>query len=809
MEREGLIDSTSLVIRRTQSEPNGPELPKCEPTFLPSDSSMLTQPSTSINCQLDIKLENSASEEIHLENSSFPVSGTMSERSTFDDSSEQAGNFFAASSPSLMSFSHSSSQQPGGQDSSTRTNQVSVNPTVYTPQNSSQTLNIASAKSSGSRHKSYTTCDEWVWGVSPRFPVSPEPGPLSSASSLNDPILRSFASHTPAALTTAIRQTAGLNTPSSSSSSTETTKPDEMDPYEEEPNLGEGDEQLRTPATSDTSGEADIIFVLDQVYGDQVHSIPSREALLGLRLQLRSASITSFDEDIDALLLSDNSGGTRSSSRIVRYQLDTKPENSTLEETHSEISTFRPPEWEESTVGFTLANNEDDDNNDDRGEDDGEYHHPIVADYLSRVGDVDKLQKRYWDLIDKQKSFLDETEVRASDGLILPSEDQEWLEYFSVSKQILLSELQEVAAGVDELGSQCLALGLIDSYDYVSSEEIMAQTGPLMWAPVQRHAPDENFYDTVDNHAVISQWLSPSSTTRTPPPNTFNYRRKAVRVLLNGKECIACPDSGSDRDIMSEVFAEQHGFIIRRTETDKEWFKMGNGKACHSIGRVRVSCTLLEESELEWRWFYVLAKCAIPLIVGMSFTQQAGIFTSQKHLLTDYPSDFMLMPTLKLIGSPQSWISFAVDGRFLVGCADTGSDLDFISFHCATEKGFEIDTRESARTCVMLPDCTIVETLGIVHATSFEIAVFDGSRMTYRVLPGLPNGLCEDLEMDFHVLPDMPCDVIFGEEFLELKDAFNTCSQIIHSKDPSSQKSLMIPPGGAWSFEILCPFFLR
>jgi hypothetical protein len=93
----------------------------------------------------------------------------------------------------------------------------------------------------------------------------------------------------------------------------------------------------------------------------------------------------------------------------------------------------------------------------------------------------------------------------------------------------------------------------------------------------------------------------------------------------------------------------------------------------------------------------------------------------------------------------------------------------------------------------MLPDCTIVETLGIVHITSFEITVLDGSRITYQVLPRLLNGLCEDLEMDFHVLHNLPCDVIFGEEFLELKDAFNTCSPIIRSKDPSSQKSLTNP----------------
>jgi hypothetical protein len=80
-DREGLIDNPSLDIRRTQSEPNDPELHRREPIFLPSgrallpsDTSMLTQPSTSINCQLDIKLENSASEEIHLESSSFPIS---------------------------------------------------------------------------------------------------------------------------------------------------------------------------------------------------------------------------------------------------------------------------------------------------------------------------------------------------------------------------------------------------------------------------------------------------------------------------------------------------------------------------------------------------------------------------------------------------------------------------------------------------------------------------------------------------------------------------------------------------------------
>jgi hypothetical protein len=236
----------------------------------------------------------------------------MSERrSLFDNLSEQEGSFFEASSSSLMSFSPPSSHQPGGQYSYTGINQFSFNPTVYTPQYASQTSSIASTKSTGSKHKSYTPCDEWVWGLSPRFPASLEPGlPLSSASSLNDPILRSFASHTPSGSSaspanSAIGQTVGLNAPSSSSS-TGTTESGEIDSDEEEPNPGEGDEELRTPATSDTSGEADIIFVLDHVYGDQVAAIPSRESLIGLQLPrefLLSRDFVAFaDEDTNFFL---------------------------------------------------------------------------------------------------------------------------------------------------------------------------------------------------------------------------------------------------------------------------------------------------------------------------------------------------------------------------------------------------------------------------------------------------------------------------------------------------------------------------
>jgi hypothetical protein len=112
-------------------------------------------------------------------------------------------------------------------------------------------------------------------------------------------------------------------------------------------------------------------------------------------------------------------------------------------------------------------------------------------------------------------------------------------------------------------------------------------------------------------------------------------------------------------------------------------------------------------------------------------------------------------------------IEFVADGKTLIGGVDTGSDLNFISLDCARRRNFKIDRRESARTRVMLPDQTIIETIGQVHVSSLQISDF------------------ESFEMTFHVLPGLSCDVIFGEEFLEQMDAFNSCDILDGERGPS------------------------
>jgi hypothetical protein len=244
---------------------------------------------------------------------------------------------------------------------------------------------------------------------------------------------------------------------------------------------------------------------------------------------------------------------------------------------------------------------------------------------------------------------------------------------------------------------------------------------------------------------------------------TQKQRHNAVQVTLDGHEYMALPDSGSDKNIMTEDFAKQHDISIQRHEDDKSLFQLGTGKYIQSIGRAYLPCGLSGQlwtlSSQESRWFHVLKECVAPLIVGMEFLEKTKLYTEYKHLLVNCPLSFGDIPTLKYIGSRQALLNFSADGIPLTGCLDTGADLDFMSLRAAIEHGFKIDRRPEARTRVMLPDCSIVETVGQVR-TSVQISEFDMFDMTFNVLAGLP------------------CDAIFSDDFVEQMDAFNSCSQL-------------------------------
>jgi hypothetical protein len=254
---------------------------------------------------------------------------------------------------------------------------------------------------------------------------------------------------------------------------------------------------------------------------------------------------------------------------------------------------------------------------------------------------------------------------------------------------------------------------------------------------------------------------------------------------------------------MSESFAKDHGFKIRRSPKDIDRFELGNGKYVWSVGRVYAPVSLRDNTLCQKkRWFHVIPKCPVDLIAGMPFLKEAEILTKNRHLLEECPAELRNISSLFWIGSPKQRLRCSLDGRDLTAIADTGSDLNFMSLECAKRGGFQIDRRREARRRIQVGDGTETETIGQVYvenlsldwrkaesdpsceqppAPPFDIAHLDAVPR----MEGPPSSPDQETPMRgavFHVLPGLPSDLILGRDLLEQTDAFNLCPELLSSQ---------------------------
>jgi hypothetical protein len=139
----------------------------------------------------------------------------------------------------------------------------------------------------------------------------------------------------------------------------------------------------------------------------------------------------------------------------------------------------------------------------------------------------------------------------------------------------------------------------------------------------------------------------------------------------------------------------------------------------------------------------------------------------------------------------------SLDGQDLLAVADTGSDLNLISFKCAKRGRFHIDRRRECRQRVRDGDGSEVETIGQVYVSNMgldwrspetdspespnlsnlPLGASDPNLSTSTTLISA-NTESESFGAVFHVLPGLPCDVIFGRDLLETTNAFSLCPEL-------------------------------
>jgi hypothetical protein len=89
-------------------------------------------------------------------------------------------------------------------------------------------------------------------------------------------------------------------------------------------------------------------------------------------------------------------------------------------------------------------------------------YHPFVAEYLSKLGDVDIFRERLERHQEEREALKADKETRQRVNLSLTTEDEAWLEQAEELENYVLKDLLQAEADVEELKKKCLSAGLLD-----------------------------------------------------------------------------------------------------------------------------------------------------------------------------------------------------------------------------------------------------------------------------------------------------------------------------------------------------------
>lgn len=230
-------------------------------------------------------------------------------------------------------------------------------------------------------------------------------------------------------------------------------------------------------------------------------------------------------------------------------------------------------------------------------------------------------------------------------------------------------------------------------------------------------------------------------------------------------EVTACPDSGSDENIISLELVQDLGLKTEETNSDEpRQFTVANGNTVTAVGKVSTRCSFAagtpsETTSLECV-FHVFNTLAVPLIMGLDFLQQTETLSKHRNRLVEQPAPAMQALRVNSVGRPKRSLVCRLDTY--VGCAtvDTGSDLDLVNPAFVKARGYKI---EPAFEQLEFADCSVGYTSGVVK-TSFVVG-------SVNPLGFRPRG--ETIDLELFVLDSLNADILVGQDTVDTLDIFN------------------------------------
>lgn len=243
------------------------------------------------------------------------------------------------------------------------------------------------------------------------------------------------------------------------------------------------------------------------------------------------------------------------------------------------------------------------------------------------------------------------------------------------------------------------------------------------------------------------------------------WKRTFMPLIVQGKkgstEVLACPDTGSDDNIVSLELAEELGLQLMKDEEHKD-FVLANGKKITALGKALLHYRFgsgqgatLDTGALACT-VYVFQTLIVPALLGAAFLAENEIYTKNRHRLIQQMVTSRQALRVNSIGTPKRGLFCRLDTSVTYATVDTGSDLDLVSPQFARERGFKV---EPIFEELQFADGSKGTTSGVFEV-SFAIGDVDSSEL-FRPRQETITSL------DFFVLDGLSSDVIVGEDTLE------------------------------------------
>lgn len=238
-----------------------------------------------------------------------------------------------------------------------------------------------------------------------------------------------------------------------------------------------------------------------------------------------------------------------------------------------------------------------------------------------------------------------------------------------------------------------------------------------------------------------------------------------IFTKTHAESVIACPDSGSDDNIISRKLADHFGLqIVDVQHPAPSTFVLANGRTVSAVGQVNLKCAFrkeLPDTPLMDCVFYVFQTLAVPMIIGIEFLQATKTLTKHRDRLVQELVPSMRALRVCSVGRSKRDVVCRLGNYVACATADTGSDLDLVSPEFASSRAFKV---EDSCHELEFADGSIGYTMGMIR-TAFSIGCVSD------VEGFIPRS--KEMPLEFFILENLNADILVGTDTVQDMQAFN------------------------------------